>query len=123
LCVRNVYTLYSNSYYYTYTLYYYTYTLYYYLQAVFDCVVNSLKNVMNILIVYTLFQFIFAVIGVQLFKGKFFFCNDESKKFASDCKYVDFLFHHFLFHHFLFHHFLFILPSYLFEYIHVYIYT
>ncbi|KAF6039970.1 CAC [Bugula neritina] len=41
---------------------------------------------MNILIVYTLFQFIFAVIGVQLFKGKFFFCNDESKKFASDCK-------------------------------------
>ncbi|KAF9410583.1 hypothetical protein HW555_010382 [Spodoptera exigua] len=30
------------------------------LKAVFDCVVNSLKNVINILIVYILFQFIFA---------------------------------------------------------------
>ncbi|ETN78652.1 transporter, cation channel family protein [Necator americanus] len=33
--------------------------------AVFDCVVNSLKNVFNILIVYFLFQFIFGVIAVQ----------------------------------------------------------
>ncbi|OBS66212.1 hypothetical protein A6R68_05248 [Neotoma lepida] len=40
------------------------------LKAVFDCVVNSLKNVLNILIVYMLFMFIFAVIAVQLFKGK-----------------------------------------------------
>jgi len=40
------------------------------LQAVFDCVVHSLKNVVNILVVYWLFQFIFAVIAVQLFKGK-----------------------------------------------------
>ena len=35
-------------------------------QAVFDCVVNSLKNVLNIMIVYMLFHFIFAVIAVQL---------------------------------------------------------
>lgn len=47
------------------------------LQAVFDCVVNSLRNVLNILIVYVLFMFIFAVIAVQLFKGKFFYCTDE----------------------------------------------
>ena len=40
------------------------------LKAVFDCVVNSLKNVSNILIVYYIFQFIFAVIAVQLFKGR-----------------------------------------------------
>lgn len=40
------------------------------LKAVFDCVVTSLKNVFNILIVYMLFQFIFAVIAVQLFNGK-----------------------------------------------------
>uniref|UniRef100_A0A8C7R9Z8 Calcium channel, voltage-dependent, R type, alpha 1E subunit a n=1 Tax=Oncorhynchus mykiss TaxID=8022 RepID=A0A8C7R9Z8_ONCMY len=39
------------------------------LKAVFDCVVTSLKNVFNILIVYKLFMFIFAVIAVQLFKG------------------------------------------------------
>ncbi|GIY07691.1 voltage-dependent calcium channel type A subunit alpha-1, partial [Caerostris extrusa] len=42
------------------------------LKAVFDCVVTSLKNVVNILIVYILFQFIFAVVAVQLFNGKFF---------------------------------------------------
>lgn len=56
------------------------------LKAVFDCVVNSLKNVINILIVYILFQFIFAVIAVQLFKGKFFYCNDESKYTKEDCQ-------------------------------------
>lgn len=38
-------------------------------QAVFGCVVTSLKNVFNILIVYKLFMFIFAVAAVQLFKG------------------------------------------------------
>ncbi|KAM4578198.1 calcium channel, voltage-dependent, N type, alpha 1B subunit, a isoform 1-T1 [Fundulus diaphanus] len=56
------------------------------LKAVFDCVVNSLKNVLNILIVYMLFMFIFAVIAVQLFKGKFFYCTDESKALEKDCK-------------------------------------
>ena len=74
------------------------------LKSVFDCVIISLKNVFNILIVYTLFQvkfveinlimrpflfcsqFIFAVVGVQLFNGKFFYCNDESKNNAEDCQ-------------------------------------
>ncbi|XP_066509267.1 voltage-dependent P/Q-type calcium channel subunit alpha-1A-like isoform X14 [Hoplias malabaricus] len=56
------------------------------LKAVFDCVVNSLKNVLNILIVYMLFMFIFAVVAVQLFKGRFFYCTDESKEFDSDCR-------------------------------------
>lgn len=56
------------------------------LKAVFDCVVGSLKNVVNILIVYLLFQFIFAVIGVQLFNGKFFHCTDESKHNEIDCQ-------------------------------------
>lgn len=60
------------------------------LKAVFDCVVNSLKNVINILIVYILFQFIFAVIAVQLFNGKFFYCSDESKRTKEDCQYVFF---------------------------------
>lgn len=58
------------------------------LKAVFDCVVGSLKNVVNILIVYLLFQFIFAVIGVQLFNGKFFYCTDESKHNRQDCQWV-----------------------------------
>lgn len=56
------------------------------LKAVFDCVVGSLKNVVNILIVYLLFQFIFAVIGVQLFNGKFFHCTDESKSNEKECQ-------------------------------------
>ncbi|XP_067640097.1 voltage-dependent calcium channel type A subunit alpha-1 isoform X18 [Eurosta solidaginis] len=56
------------------------------LKAVFDCVVNSLKNVVNILIVYILFQFIFSVIGVQLFNGKFFHCTDESKHTSEECQ-------------------------------------
>uniref|UniRef100_A0A1S4GFB5 Voltage-dependent calcium channel type A subunit alpha-1 n=1 Tax=Anopheles gambiae TaxID=7165 RepID=A0A1S4GFB5_ANOGA len=56
------------------------------LKAVFDCVVNSLKNVINILIVYILFQFIFAVIAVQLFNGKFFYCTDDSKHTSEECK-------------------------------------
>uniref|UniRef100_A0A8C9TBW9 Calcium voltage-gated channel subunit alpha1 E n=1 Tax=Scleropages formosus TaxID=113540 RepID=A0A8C9TBW9_SCLFO len=61
------------------------------LKAVFDCVVNSLKNVFNILIVYKLFMFIFAVIAVQLFKGKFFYCTDGSKDTQKECQgfYID----------------------------------
>ncbi|NWW60431.1 CAC1E protein, partial [Ifrita kowaldi] len=61
------------------------------LKAVFDCVVTSLKNVFNILIVYKLFMFIFAVIAVQLFKGRFFYCTDSSKDTQKDCigNYVD----------------------------------
>ncbi|XP_024129220.1 voltage-dependent R-type calcium channel subunit alpha-1E isoform X3 [Oryzias melastigma] len=62
------------------------------LKAVFDCVVTSLKNVFNILIVYQLFMFIFAVIAVQLFKGKFFFCTDSSVNTEKECRgfYIDY---------------------------------
>ena len=63
------------------------------LQAVFDCVVNSLKNVINIMIVYLLFQFIFAVIAVQLFKGKFFYCTDASKNREAECQWVFIKYH------------------------------
>ncbi|XP_062560182.1 voltage-dependent calcium channel type A subunit alpha-1-like isoform X9 [Armigeres subalbatus] len=62
------------------------------LKAVFDCVVGSLKNVINILIVYILFQFIFAVIAVQLFNGKFFYCSDDSKHNSIDCQGSYFVF-------------------------------
>lgn len=55
------------------------------LKAVFDCVLTSLRNVFNILIVYILFQFIFAVIAVQLFNGRFFYCTDEAKLTHSQC--------------------------------------
>lgn len=41
-------------------------------QAVFECMMYSLKNVRNILLITLLFYFIFAVVGVQLFKVKNF---------------------------------------------------
>ncbi|UJR21745.1 hypothetical protein I4U23_024820 [Adineta vaga] len=56
------------------------------LKAVFDCVITSLSNVLTILIVYMLFQFIFAVIAVQLFKGKFYHCSDLSKLTPDECR-------------------------------------
>ncbi|RZB38954.1 Ion trans domain containing protein, partial [Asbolus verrucosus] len=62
------------------------------LKAVFDCLVNSLKNVINILIVYILFQFIFAVIAVQLFNGKFRHCSDASKFTEATCQGQFFVF-------------------------------
>ncbi|XP_063907007.1 voltage-dependent calcium channel type A subunit alpha-1 isoform X5 [Zophobas morio] len=62
------------------------------LKAVFDCLVNSLKNVINILIVYILFQFIFAVIAVQLFNGKFRHCTDASKFTEATCQGQYFIF-------------------------------
>lgn len=57
------------------------------MQAVFDCVVNSLKNVLNIMVVYMLFHFIFAVIAVQLFRGRFFYCTDDSKSTQKECRF------------------------------------
>merc|ERR550517_1104478 len=62
------------------------------LKAVFDCVMISLKNVFNILIVYMLFLLIFAMVGVQLFNGKFFYCSDESKSTAEECQGEYFIF-------------------------------
>ena len=56
------------------------------LKAVLDCVIISLQNVFNIMVVYILFMFIFAVVAVQLFKGRFFYCNDLSKRTESQCQ-------------------------------------
>ena len=55
------------------------------LKAVFMCVVNAFRNVMVILIVYMLFMFIFSVIAVELFNGKFFYCTDDSVRFKDQC--------------------------------------
>ncbi|CAH1264656.1 CACNA1C [Branchiostoma lanceolatum] len=56
------------------------------LKHVVQCVFVAIKSIGNIMLVTFLLQFIFAVIGVQLFKGTFFQCNDESKKTAAECK-------------------------------------
>ncbi|XP_058941350.2 voltage-dependent calcium channel type A subunit alpha-1 isoform X1 [Pocillopora verrucosa] len=56
------------------------------LKAVFECMMYSLKNVRNILLITLLFYFIFAVVGVQLFKGKFWHCTDRSKMTRETCQ-------------------------------------
>lgn len=56
------------------------------LQAVFRCMWYSVKNVANILMITVLFLFIFAVMGVQLFSGKFQGCSDPSKLYKEQCK-------------------------------------
>lgn len=62
------------------------------LQAVFRCMWYSVKNVANILMITMLFLFIFAVMGVQLFKGKFQYCNDSSKRTKEECQGKYFVF-------------------------------
>ena len=62
------------------------------LKAVFQCMVYSLKNVINILIITIMFLFVFAAMGVQLFNGQFFKCTDKSKLTPQECRgtYVTF---------------------------------
>ncbi|XP_015123750.1 muscle calcium channel subunit alpha-1 [Diachasma alloeum] len=55
------------------------------LKHVVQCVIVAVKTIGNIVLVTSLLQFVFAVIGVQLFKGKFFSCNDESKITEAEC--------------------------------------
>ncbi|XP_070132943.1 voltage-dependent calcium channel type D subunit alpha-1 isoform X5 [Drosophila bipectinata] len=55
------------------------------LKYVVKCVVVAIKTIGNIMLVTYLLQFMFAVIGVQLFKGKFFKCSDGSKMTEDEC--------------------------------------
>ncbi|XP_037942486.1 voltage-dependent calcium channel type D subunit alpha-1-like [Teleopsis dalmanni] len=55
------------------------------LKHVVQCVIVAVKTIGNIVLVTCLLQFMFAVIGVQLFKGKFFQCTDGSKMGKDDC--------------------------------------
>ena len=56
------------------------------LKHVVQCVIVAVKTIYNILLVTLLLIFMFAVIGVQLFKGKFFSCTDSSKTTEQDCQ-------------------------------------
>ncbi|XP_037051066.1 muscle calcium channel subunit alpha-1 isoform X2 [Bradysia coprophila] len=55
------------------------------LKHVVQCVIVAVKTIGNIVLVTCLLQFMFAVIGVQLFKGKFQSCTDGSKMKELDC--------------------------------------
>nr|6JPA_A Chain A, Voltage-dependent L-type calcium channel subunit alpha-1S [Oryctolagus cuniculus] len=56
------------------------------LKHVVQCVFVAIRTIGNIVLVTTLLQFMFACIGVQLFKGKFFSCNDLSKMTEEECR-------------------------------------
>ncbi|CAH2313140.1 voltage-dependent L-type calcium channel subunit alpha-1D [Pelobates cultripes] len=56
------------------------------LKHVVQCVFVAIRTIGNIMIVTTLLQFMFACIGVQLFKGKFYRCSDEAKQIPEECK-------------------------------------
>ncbi|KAF4799437.1 voltage-dependent L-type calcium channel subunit alpha-1D isoform X9 [Turdus rufiventris] len=56
------------------------------LKHVVQCVFVAIRTIGNIMIVTTLLQFMFACIGVQLFKGKFYKCTDEAKQNPEECR-------------------------------------
>ncbi|XP_041084014.1 voltage-dependent L-type calcium channel subunit alpha-1S-like isoform X1 [Polyodon spathula] len=62
------------------------------LKHVVQCVFVAIKTIGNIVLVTTLLQFVFACIGVQLFKGKFYMCTDLSKMTEEECRgnYIQF---------------------------------
>uniref|UniRef100_A0A8C7TN08 Voltage-dependent L-type calcium channel subunit alpha n=1 Tax=Oncorhynchus mykiss TaxID=8022 RepID=A0A8C7TN08_ONCMY len=56
------------------------------LKHVVQCVFVAIKTIGNIVLVTMLLDFMFACIGVQLFKGKFYACTDPDKMTEEECK-------------------------------------
>jgi len=56
------------------------------LKRVVQCAIVAIKTIGNIMLVTFLLQFMFAVIGVQLFKGRFYLCTDSSRSTAEECQ-------------------------------------
>ncbi|KAG6449276.1 muscle calcium channel subunit alpha-1 isoform X2 [Manduca sexta] len=56
------------------------------LKHVVQCVIVAIKTIGNILLVTNLLQFMFAVMGVQMFKGRFCKCTDSTKVTELECK-------------------------------------
>uniref|UniRef100_A0A8C4EFA1 Voltage-dependent L-type calcium channel subunit alpha n=1 Tax=Dicentrarchus labrax TaxID=13489 RepID=A0A8C4EFA1_DICLA len=58
------------------------------LKHVVQCVFVAVKTIGNIVLVTMLLDFMFACIGVQLFKGKFNACTDPDKMTEETCWYI-----------------------------------
>ncbi|KAG1973754.1 calcium channel, voltage-dependent, L type, alpha 1S subunit, b [Pimephales promelas] len=56
------------------------------LKHVVQCMFVAIKTIGNIVLVTMLLDFMFACIGVQLFKGKLFYCTDPLQKTAEECQ-------------------------------------
>ncbi|XP_077190370.1 voltage-dependent L-type calcium channel subunit alpha-1S isoform X1 [Paroedura picta] len=63
------------------------------LKHVVQCVFVAIKTIGNIVLVSALLQFMFACIGVQLFKGKFYSCTDPLKITEQECRgyFIDYV--------------------------------
>lgn len=62
------------------------------LKHVVQCVFVAIGTIQNIILITMLLIFMFACIGVQLFKGRLYACSDISKTTEAECKgeYVEF---------------------------------
>ena len=55
------------------------------LKHVVQCVVVAIRTIVNIIVITLLLIFIFACLGVQLFKGRLSYCNDRSIILQEEC--------------------------------------
>ncbi|XP_076801184.1 voltage-dependent L-type calcium channel subunit alpha-1D-like isoform X4 [Clavelina lepadiformis] len=55
------------------------------LKHVVQCVIVAISTIGNIIVITTLLQFMFACIGVQLFKGRFYSCTDGRVLTEEEC--------------------------------------
>ena len=55
------------------------------LKRVVTAVLTAIRSIGNIMLVFSLFMFMFSVIGVQLFKGTFSYCNDPDVDTEVEC--------------------------------------
>ena len=56
------------------------------LKHVVQCVFVAIGTIQNIILITMLLIFMFACIGVQLFKGRLYSCTDDARKTESQCK-------------------------------------
>uniref|UniRef100_A0A8C2HH29 Voltage-dependent L-type calcium channel subunit alpha n=1 Tax=Cyprinus carpio TaxID=7962 RepID=A0A8C2HH29_CYPCA len=56
------------------------------LKHVVQCMFVAIKTIGNIVLVTMLLDFMFACIGVQLFKGKLYYCTDPLQTTAEECQ-------------------------------------
>lgn len=55
------------------------------LKQVVNSLFRSMPTLGNVLLLLTMFWMVFGILGVQLFSGKFYFCNDTTVDFEGEC--------------------------------------
>lgn len=59
------------------------------LKVVLNTLFRSIPSIINVLIVCCLIFIVFGILGVQLFKGKFYYCSTEMINTESDCLFPE----------------------------------